>query len=388
LWLNISLGNYAIPSLKKELIQISRYNIAVLPGDGIGPEIIDEGVKVIKAVQNVLPELKCDFTTYEASATLYARTGVAIPQEVYDACEKADAIYFGAMGLPEIRLPDGTEVAGEIIFRLRFGLDLYAGIRPIKLYPNVKYPLKDRKPGSIDYVIMRENVEGLYASRGGGNILRDDVSTDTSIITRTGTEKIVKYAFEWAKRRNGAPFDGKKRVTCVDKSNVLRSYAFFRKVYDEVAMAYPEIERDYAYVDAMTLWQVQRPEYYDVVVAENMFGDIISDLGAGTVGSMGMAPSADVGDKYGLFQPAHGSAPTIAGKGLANPLAAILSGSMMLDWLGLKNNDETALKASRYIEEAVYRVLAEDKLMTQDIGGTARTKEVGDAVVEKISDLS
>ena len=155
---------------------------------------------MIKAVQNVLPELKCDFTTYEASATLYARTGVAIPQEVYDACEKADAIYFGAMGLPEIRLPDGTEVAGEIIFRLRFGLDLYAGIRPIKLYPNVKYPLKDRKPGSIDYVIMRENVEGLYASRGGGNILRDDVSTDTSIITRTGTEKIVKYAFEWAKR--------------------------------------------------------------------------------------------------------------------------------------------------------------------------------------------
>src|SRR5690554_3322725 len=366
---------------------MSRYEIAVLPGDGIGPEIVDEGIKVLKAVEEAYPDLKFDFTTYEASAALYARTGVALPQEVYEACEKADAIFFGSMGLPEVRLPDGTEVAGEVIFKLRFGLDLYAGIRPIKLYPHVKFPLKDRAAGSIDYVIMRENVEGLYASRGGGNILRNEVSTDTTIITRKGTEKIVKYAFEWAKLRDGAPVDGKKKVTCVDKSNVLRSYAFFRKVYDDVAEGYPEIERDYAYIDAMTLWQVQRPETFDVVVAENMFGDIISDLGAGTVGSMGMAPSADVGDKYGLFQPAHGSAPTIAGQGIANPFAQILSGSMMLNWLGMQRKDENALKAAKSIDQAVYRVLNEDRLLTGDIGGNASTKEVGDAVAERIKAL-
>ncbi|HHU51254.1 MAG TPA: isocitrate/isopropylmalate dehydrogenase family protein [Firmicutes bacterium] len=364
---------------------MARYNIAVLPGDGIGKEIVTEGIKVLKAVEEKFPGLKLDYTEYEASAGLYARTGVAIPDEVYEQCAKADAIYFGAMGLPGIRLPDGTEVAGEIIFKLRFGLDLYAGVRPIKLYPGVNYPLKDRKPGSIDYVILRENVEGLYASRGAGTNLRDEVSTDTIIITRKGTEKIVKYAFELAKRRNGSPLDGKSRVTCVDKSNVLRSYAFFRKVYDDVAQNYPEIEKDYAYIDAMTLWQVQRPEFYDVVVTENMFGDIISDLGAGTVGSMGMAPSGDVGDEHGLFQPSHGSAPTIAGKGIANPLAAILSGSMMLDWLGRRHNDDAAIKAADCIEQAVTKVLEIDKIMTSDIGGEATTAQVGDAVAERIA---
>lgn len=363
---------------------MGRYNITVLPGDGIGKEIMIEGVKVLKAIQDVYPDLKLDLTEYETGAALYARTGVALPEEIYNECAKADAIYFGSMGLPDVRLPDGTEVAGEVIFKLRFGLDLYAGVRPIKLYPTVKHPLKDRPVGSIDYVILRENVEGLYSSRGGGIVLRDEVSTDTSIITRKGTEKIVKYGFELAKRRKGAPVDGKHRVTCVDKSNVLRSYAFFRKVYDDVAENYPEIERDYAYVDAVTLWQVQRPEFYDVMVAENMFGDIISDLGAGTVGSMGMAPSGDVGDEHGLFQPSHGSAPTIAGKGIANPIATILSGSMMLEWLGMRHNDDTALKAAQRIEAAVTAVFAEDKLMTVDIGGDAKTSQVGDAVAERI----
>jgi len=244
-------------------------------------------------------------------------------------------------------------------------------------------PLKDKQASGIDYVIVRENVEGLYASRGGGTNLRDEVATDTLVITRKGTEKIVKYAFELAKRRNGAPVDGKRRVTCVDKSNVLRSYAFFRKVYDDVAADYQEIERDYAYIDAMALWQVQRPEFYDVVVAENMFGDIISDLGAGTVGGMGMAPSGDIGDKHGLFQPAHGSAPTIAGKGIANPIATILSGSMMLEWLGIRHNDNIALNAAKRIEAAVRDVLEKDNILTQDIGGNARTSEIGDAIAER-----
>lgn len=364
---------------------MARYNIAVLPGDGIGPEIIEEGLKILKAVEEVCSELKMNFTTYETSATLYARTGVALPQEVFDECAKADAIFFGSVGLPDIRLPDGTEVGGEIMFRLRFDLDLYAGVRPVKLYPNVDSPLKDKQAGGIDYVIVRENVEGLYASRGGGTNIRDEVTTDTMVITRKGTEKIVKYAFELAKRRNGAPVDGKRRVTCVDKSNVLRSYAFFRKVYDDVATHYPEIEKDYAYIDAMTLWQVQRPEFYDVVVAENMFGDIISDLGAGTVGGMGMAPSGDIGDKHGLFQSAHGSAPTIAGKGIANPIATILSGSMMLEWLGIRHNDHIALNAAKRIEAAVRNVLEEDNILTQDIGGNARTSEMGDAIAEKVA---
>ncbi|MBD3305609.1 isocitrate/isopropylmalate dehydrogenase family protein [candidate division KSB3 bacterium] len=363
---------------------MARYTIAVLPGDGIGPEITEEGIKVLYAAEEAFPGLKMDFTTYEASATLYARTGVALPPDVYDACAQADAIFFGSMGLPDIKLPDGTEVAGEVIFRLRFGLDLYAGVRPITLYPNVQFPLKAREPGSIDYVIIRENVEGLYASRGGGTLLRDEVATDTIVMTRKGTERIVRYAFELAKRRNGAPLDGIRRVTCVDKSNVLRSYAFFRKVYDDVAAEYPNIERDYAYVDAMTLWQVQRPEFYDVVVAENMFGDIISDLGAGTVGSMGMAPSGDIGDEHGLFQPAHGTAPTIAGKGIANPLAMILSGSMMLEWLGIRHDDRTALDAAKRINAAVKAVLAKEKLLPQDVGGTAGTKALGDAVAARV----
>jgi 3-isopropylmalate dehydrogenase len=360
------------------------YNIAVLPGDGIGPEIIDEGVKVLKAVEAVFPDLQMDLTTYEASVELYTRTGVALPAEVYDECVKADAIFFGAMGLPDVRLPDGTEVAGEIIFRLRFDLDLYAGVRPIKLYPNVQYPLKERQPGSIDYVILRENVEGLYASRGAGTNVRNEVATDTIVVTRIGTEKIVKYAFELAKRRDGAPVDRTRRVTCVDKSNVLRCYAFFRDVYDDVASHYPQIERDYAYIDAMTLWQVQKPEFYDVVVTENMFGDIISDLAAGTVGGMGMAPSGDIGDHHGLFQPSHGSAPTIAGQGVANPIATILSGSMMLEWLGMRHDDQEALEAAKRIEYAVSDVLEKDRLLTQDIGGETKTREMGDAIAERV----
>ena len=174
-------------------------------------------------------------------------------------------------------------------------------------------------------------------------------------------------------------------MTCVDKSNVLRSYAFFRHVYDDVAAQYPDIERDYAYIDAMTLWQIQSPEFYDVVVTENMFGDIVSDLGAGTVGGMGMAPSGDVGDEHGLFQPSHGTAPTIAGKGIANPIAMILSGSMMLEWLGIRHNDKTALEASKRIEAAVTIALGQDNVLPEDLGGHAKTSEIGDAIAERVT---
>ena len=354
------------------------YSIAVLPGDGIGPEVIRAGVEVLQSAMRLHPELALKFDYYEAGAGLYLRTGVAMPAEVFAACKAADAIFFGAVGHPDVRLPDGTEVHGEVMFKLRFDLDLYAGLRPIKLYPGIVSPL--RNPGTIDYVIMRENVEGLYAARGGGNLLRGEVATDTLIITRKGTERIVDWAFRLARKRSGRPRDGKRVVTCVDKANVLRSYAYFRRVYDDVAARYPDIGRDYAYVDAMTLWQVLSPDQYDVVVAENMFGDIISDLAAATVGGLGMAPSGDIGDEHAVFQPSHGTAPTIAGKNIANPLATILSGALMLDWLGERHGDEVAVLAGQEIEAAVASVLAVGRALPGDLGGASRTTEVGEAV--------
>ena len=362
---------------------MGRYSIAVLPGDGIGPEVVREALKVLGAVQESTPGLKLDFAQYEVGAGLWLRTGVALPDEVFVACQQADAILLGACGLPSVRLPDGTEAHGEVMFRLRFQLDLYAGVRPIKLYPGVRGALRSSQP--IDYVIVRENCEGLYASRGGGCLLRGEVATDTLIVTRVGTRKVASYAFKLAQKRAGRPTDGKRLVTCVDKSNVLRSYAFFRQVYDEVAGEYPEIGRDYAYVDAMTAWQVLWPEQYDVVVAENMFGDIISDLGAATVGGLGMAPSADVGDRWGLFQPSHGTAPTIAGQGIANPIATILSARMMLEWLAQRHADAEAARAAEKMEKAVSDLLAQGKVLTSDLGGSASTSQVGDAVAEAVA---
>lgn len=370
---------------------MSEYQIAVLPGDGVGPEVVREGLRVLEAAQAVTPGLRLRFAEYEAGAELYRRTGVALPTEVFDACRAADAIFFGAVGHPDVRLPDGTEVHGEVMFKLRFDLDLYAGLRPIRLYPGIESALRHasatHEPGSypIDYVIVRESVEGLYAARGGGNVLYDDIATDTMIITRKGTERVVDYAFRLAQKRRGRPIDGQRRVTCVDKSNVLRSYAFFRRVFDSVAARYPSIARDYAYVDAMTLWQVLAPQQYDVVVAENMFGDIISDLAAGTIGGMGMAPSGDIGDKHAVFQPSHGTAPSIAGRDIANPLATILSAALMLDWLGERNADAAAVAAARKIETAVELVLAERRAVPADLGGAASTTRVGEAVCRALA---
>ena len=364
---------------------MGNYSIAVLPGDGIGPEVILAGLEVVREAVSRYPELRLDFAGYEAGAELYRRTGVALPPEVYGACESADAIFFGAVGHPDIRLPDGTEVHGEVMFKLRFGLDLYAGLRPVRLYPGVESAL--RKADAIDYVIVRESVEGLYAARGGGNLLYDEVATDTMIITRKGTERVVDYAFRLAERRKGRPSDGRRMVTCCDKSNVLRSYAFFRRVYDEVAARHPDVARDYAYVDAMTLWQVLAPGNYDVIVAENMFGDIISDLAAGTIGGMGMAPSGDIGDQHAVFQPSHGTAPTIAGLGIANPLATILSGAMMLDWLGERHGDATAVEAGRRIDRAVEIVLAEGRARPRDLGGQDSTGAVAEAVCRALGEV-
>ena len=306
------------------------YRIAVLAGDGIGPEVVAEALKVLRAVA-VPGRLELAFEELEAGAGCYGRTGEELPRETLDGCRAADAILFGAAGLPEVRFPDGTEIAPQLT--LRIALDLYAGLRPIRLHPGVPTPLRLGDRERIDYVILRENTEGLYASRGAGVLVGGHVATDTLVVTRPGVLRICRQAFELARRRRGAPRDGVRRVTLVDKANVLRSYAFFRALFDEVAVDYPDVQAEHAYVDAMTMYLVQRPGHYDVVVAENMFGDILSDLAAATVGGLGMAPSGDIGDHYALFQPSHGTAPDIAGKGVANPLAAILSAGLMLEWL-------------------------------------------------------
>jgi 3-isopropylmalate dehydrogenase len=269
------------------------------------------------------------------------------------------------------------------MFRLRFGLDLYAGLRPIRLYAGCPTPLRDSRAG-IDYVVVRENIEGLYAGRHGGSRVEGEVVADTSIITRAGTRRIVEQAFALAAARSGAPADGVSRVTCVDKANVLASYAFFRHVAAEVAATHPGITFDAVYVDAAALYLIQRPSTFDVLVAENMFGDILSDLGAGTVGGLGVAPSGDVGDRHGLFQASHGSAPDIAGRGVANPIATILSAAMMLDWLAQRNDDETTARAGRWVEAAVAAALADGSALTADVGGSAGTASSGAAVLRAL----
>ncbi len=361
------------------------YRIAQIDGDGIGPEVTRAARSVLEAVERQYGLFRLEFEKLEAGAELYRRTGVALPDEVFESCASADAILLGAVGLPDVRLADGTEVQGEVMFRLRFDLDLYAGERPIRHFHGSPSPLLPEIARDIDYVIVRENVEGLYASRGGGCVVRNHVATDTVVITREGTEKVCRYAFELALRRQRP--DRPPRVTCVDKSNVLRSYAFFRQVFEDVAKAYPDVRADFAYVDAMSLWLVQRPGEYDVLVTENMFGDILSDLGAATVGGMGLAPSADVGERHGLFQPSHGTAPDIAGKGVANPLATILSGAMMLEWLGQKHGDGSLVEAGDAVSKSVARVIRKGTV-TPDLGGTAKTEMVVEAVIAAVEEGS
>lgn len=353
------------------------YKIAALPGDGIGPEITEAALAVAHAATRAHGGVELDVEEHDASAGRWQRTGVAMTDETMEACTAADAILMGAIGLPEARHADGREVNGDVIFKLRFDLDLYAGIRPVKSFPNVKLPLSTKEP--IDYVVVRENVEGLYASREGGTNVRNEVATDTIVITANGTRKVSEVAFRLAERRAG-----RRNVTCVDKANVLSSYAFFRSIFDQVGEQHPDVSTDYAYVDAMTAYQVLCPERFDVVVAENMFGDIISDLAAATIGGLGLAASGDVGDRHGMFQPGHGSAPDIAGRGVANPLATILSAAMMLDWLGDQKGDDAAVEVATNINEAVTRVLAESRFRTPDLGGNSTSAEVAQAVIKAL----
>jgi 3-isopropylmalate dehydrogenase len=290
----------------------------------------------------------------------------------------------GAAGLPGVTYPDGTEVGNDLHLRLRFKLDLFANVRPIRLMRGVQCPLKGFEPGQIDYVIVRENTEGLYASRGAGVRLRDELATDTLVVTRKGTERVARFALELTRQRQGAPRDRQRRLTVCDKANILNSYAFFRQVCNEVAQAFPDVEMDYAYADAITVHMLKKPDFYDVIVAENMFGDIISDLGAGTVGGLGVASSAELGEHHGLFQGAHGSAPDIAGLDAASPVATMLSAALMLRWLGSRHEDASLVTDAKRIESAVEEVLAKGETVPADQGGTARCSEFTHAVLRQL----
>ena len=360
---------------------MARYEIATIDGDGIGPEVCQAAIRVLKEAcgSSVL-----NFTGYEGGAGLYQRTGQVLPQETFEACRDAHAMLHGAAGLPGVTYADGTEAGNDLHLQLRFKLDLFANVRPIRLYRGVKSTLADWQPGQIDYVIIRENTEGLYASRGAGVNLRGELVTDTLVMTRKGVERVAKFAFNLARRRKGAPRDGKHRVTVCDKANILKTYAFFRAVCDDVAKGYQDVEIDYAYVDAITVHMLKKPDFYDVIVAENMFGDIISDLGAGTVGGLGMAPSGELGEHHALFQGAHGSAPDIAGLDAASPMATVLSGAMMLRWLGERHQDAQLTQAAVRIETAVETVLAEGKTVPSDQGGKARCSEVTEEICRKL----
>ena len=360
----------------------SSFNIAVLPGDGIGCEVIPSCIEVLDAAIGHVGGFSLNYEWLDAGANTYRDSGTALPKPTLKACARADAILLGAMGLPDVRYPDGTEIAPQLDLRFEFGL--YAGVRPTRAVPGIPRMLADQRAQNIDFVLIRESTEGLFASRGKGVIKNDRVARDTMVITRDTSERLFDFSFRLAAQRPG---EHPRRVTCVDKANVFKSFAFFRKIFDERAARYPGIAADHVYVDATALSLILRPWDFDVLVTENMFGDILSDLAAGLIGGMGYAPSADIGDEHAVFQPAHGTAPDIAGFGKANPIATILSGMMMLEWLGERHNFAPARKAATLIRRAVDRAFAGGRLLTCELGGHAGTSAVTHAVLVELADM-
>ncbi|MEM6677950.1 MAG: isocitrate/isopropylmalate family dehydrogenase [Pseudomonadota bacterium] len=348
--------------------------VAVFEGDGIGPEVMAPTLRLLEsAVEG--RGLSFDWQILPAGAEHYRQTGQSLPATSLASARAADAILLSAMGLPEMRYPDGTEISPQI--ELRKALGLFAGLRPV-VDLGVDGPLGAAGRG-LDFVILRESTEGLFASHGRGTVETGE-ARETLRITRRTSEKLFDFAFNLAacRRAEGA---GPGRVTCVDKANVFRAFAFFRSIFEERATHHPGIETQATYVDAAALQMVTQPHTFDVLVTENMFGDILSDLGAGLVGGLGVAPSADIGDEHALFQPCHGSAPDIAGQGVANPIAMILSGAMMLDWLGHQRRFEPAREASRAIRAAVTSVVSTGRALTPDLGGRSSTTAMADAIV-------
>lgn len=357
----------------------SPYHVAVLPGDGIGPEVVEAALTVLDGATRDTG-VQIDYTTHEAGAGLYERTGTGITEETMEAIGRADAILLGAMGLPRVRRPDGTEITPQIDIREHY--ELFASLRPARLLPGITGALRE---GDVSMLVIRETTEGLFAGRHDIRPQDESRASDRMTITRVGSQRLFELAFAEAEKRRART--GRARVTLLDKSNVLTSFAFFRSIFDEVAARHPDIETERLYIDAACMLMVLDPARFDVVVTENQFGDIASELAAGISGGLGMAPSADVGHHHAVFQPCHGTAPDLVGRGLANPLAAILSGAMMLDWLGSRRNDQAAMSAAQSIWEAVERTTA-NGTVTPEAGGHATTQEVTTAVAKSLTDLA
>ncbi|MEM8824793.1 MAG: isocitrate/isopropylmalate family dehydrogenase [Pseudomonadota bacterium] len=349
------------------------FDIAVFHGDGIGPEIMAPTLDVLRALGHGFTFHDCP-----AGAAAYLDVGHDLPEASMETARGADAILLSALGDPKVRYPDGTEMTPQIDIRIALGL--YAGVRPVRVVPGMQTPLVIPEDKVIDFVLIRESTEGLFHTQGKGRV-EADFAEETLRITRPVTEAVSRFAFDLARDRKAAGHPG--RVTSVDKANVFRAFAFWRDVFDGVARDYPYLTADHAYVDAMALWMVQRPWEWDVMVTENMFGDILSDLGAGLMGGLGMAPSADIGDAHAVFQPCHGSAPDIAGQGVANPFAMILSAGMMLDWLGRRHADPALIEDAVRVQAAVDGCLAAGET-TGDLGGSLDTLGAARAVIARL----
>ena len=348
------------------------YKIAVIPGDGIGPEVLREGLRVLRATQGRF-ELSLEFTDFPWGSDYYFQHGQMMAPDALEQLQSFDAIYFGAVGHPEIQ--DHITLNG-LLLPMRRGFDQYVCLRPSVLYAGVTSPLRDKSPGDIDMVVIRENTEGEYANVGGFQY-RDtpqEVAIQSAVFTRMGCERVIRYAFDLARRR-----DKKRRVTSATKSNA-QGYGMvlWDRTFQAVAQEYPDIETETLLIDAACMNFIRRPESFDVVVGSNLFGDILTDIGAIITGSMGLAPSANINPEKrfpSTFEPVHGSAPDIAGQGISNPLAAILSAAMMLRHLG----EEAAADA---MEKAALSTLADGSGLTSDLGGTRTTVQVGDSVLE------
>jgi len=350
-------------------------HIAVLAGDGIGPEVMAPAIEVLRKIE-AKSGLSFRFTEAPAGANNYRETGKSMPESTVRLCDEADAILLGACGLPSVRYPDNTEIMPQV--ELRFLFDLYAGVRPARLIPGVPSPIVGADKRGIDLVVIRESTEGLFASMGKGVVTHDE-ARETLVITRRTSERLFEFSFKLAERRKArGRVDG--GLTCVDKANVFKAFAFFREMFDEAAKRHPDVNADRLYVDACSALLVKRPWDFDVMVMENMFGDILSDLTAGLIGGMGMAPSADIGDRHAVFQPCHGTAPDIMGQGKANPTGMILSAAMMLDWLADKHGLESAAEAGERIERAVDKAYA-DGIKPMEFGGSNGTADIAKAVL-------
>ena len=386
------------------------YRLTILPGDGTGPEVIQEAEKLLDVIEAGSP-LAFERTVIPCGGQYWLKTGEEWPKGSFEHCrDESDAILLGAIGWPGAELPNGDIAGGQVILGLRSGLDLFANVRPIKLYRGVRHKIHDKftqvwSPDKVDMVVLRENTEGLYHSllRRSANRLMNgkeaedpvmefdgisgEVAWDPRPISRAGSERLIRLGFDYAQRRHGAPKDGISRVTCVDKSNVTRGCQLFRRVFNEIAEEFPDIAHEAAFIDAFTMWMIRNPEWFDIVVTTNMFGDIATDLGSVLQGGMGMAASGNIGDEHGLFEPVHGSSPKHAGKGVVNPIATLNSVQLMLEWLGMRRDDADALAAAVIVERAISDQLLSAEELTYDLGGTASTSQVGDSIVARVRTL-